>query len=126
MLRPGGYLLVHTAPNRLFMNVGWPLSRPFVRLAGHGEIADRVDRWFEIAEEYHVNEQSVHSLRRALRRAGFARPRVWLDPDVLRGGKFHLLSGFDGRAVRLARRAGALRPIRLVMSNDVHGVAHKD
>ena len=126
VLKPGGYLLVHTAPNRLFMKVGWPLSRPLVRLVGHGEIADKVDGWFEVADEYHVNEQSVYSLRRALRRAGFARPRVWLDPDVLRGGRFHLLSGFDGRAIRLAQQVAALRPVRLFMSNDVRGVAYKD
>ena len=72
VLKPGGFLLVHTAPNLLFMNVGWPAARPFVRLAGHREIADRVDGWFEIAEDYHVNEQSVFTLRRNLRAAGFA------------------------------------------------------
>ena len=125
VLKPGGFLLVHTAPNLLFMKVGWPLARPFVRLVGHGEIADKVDGWFEIAEDYHVNEQGVHSLRLALRRAGFESPRVWLDPDVLRGGKFHLLSGFDGPAVRAARRVAALRPVRLLYSNDVYGLARK-
>lgn len=125
VLKPGGYLLVHTAPNLLFMKYGWPASRPFVRLAGHREIADRVDHWFEIAEDYHVNEQGIHSLRRALAQAGFERTKVWLDPDVLRGGKFHLLSGFDSPVVRLARRVAALRPIRLFMSNDLYGLAYK-
>jgi ubiquinone/menaquinone biosynthesis C-methylase UbiE len=125
VLKPGGYLLVHTAPNRMFMNVGWPASRPFVRLAGHGEIADKVDHWFEIAEEYHINEQGIHSLRGALKKAGFERPRVWLDPDVLRGGKFHLLDGFDGPVVKLAKRVAALRPVRFFMSNDLYGLAHK-
>lgn len=125
VLKPGGYLLVHTAPNRMFMDVGWPAARPVVRLAGHGAIADKVDGWFKIAEEYHVNEQSVHSLRRALRDAGFDTPRVWLDPDVLRSGKFHLLSGFDGPAVRLARRAAAWRPIRYFMGNDLYGLARR-
>jgi ubiquinone/menaquinone biosynthesis C-methylase UbiE len=125
VLRPGGYLLVHTAPNLLFMRYGWPAARPFVRLAGHREIADRVDRWFGIAEGYHVNEQSIYSLRRAMRAAGFARPHVWIDPDVLRGGRFHLLSGFDGPVVRLAKRVAALRPVRLLMGNDVLGVGVK-
>jgi ubiquinone/menaquinone biosynthesis C-methylase UbiE len=125
VLKPGGYLLVHTAPNLLFMKYGWPASRPFVRMLGHREIADKVDHWFDIATDFHVNEQSVFSLRRALREAGFSRRRVWLDPDVLRGGKFHLLSGFDSRAVRLAKRAAALRPVRLFMSNDLYGLAHR-
>ena len=125
VLKPGGFLLVHTAPNLLFMKYGWPAARPFVRLAGHREIADRVDHWFEIAEEYHVNEQSVFTLRRAMREAGFADPQVWIDPDVLRGGQFHLLSGFEGPAIRLAKRVAALRPVRLFMGNDVLGVGTK-
>jgi len=125
VLKPGGFLLVHTAPNLLFMKYGWPASRPFVRLAGHGEIADRVDKWFEIAEDYHVNEQSVHTLRKALRQAGFANPHVWIDPDVLRGGRFHLLEGFDSPLVRAAKRVAAWRPVRLFLGNDVLGVGVK-
>jgi len=125
VLKPGGYVLVHTAPNLLFMKYGWPAARPFVKLAGHGEIADKVDYWFEIATRWHVNEQSVYSLRRNLRAAGFDRPHVWIDPDVLRGGRFHLLSGFEGPVVRLAKGIAALRPVRLFMGNDVLGVGVK-
>jgi ubiquinone/menaquinone biosynthesis C-methylase UbiE len=125
VLKPGGFLLVHTAPNLLFMKYGWPATRPFVRLAGHGEIAHRVDQWFEIAEDYHVNEQSVHTMRRALREAGFDNPHVWIDPDVLRGGRFHLLSGFEGPVVRAAKRIAAARPVRLFLGNDVLGVGVK-
>lgn len=125
VLKPGGFALIHTAPNLLFMNYGWPAVKPFVRLAGHGEIAARVDGWFEIAEAYHVNEQSVFTMRRNLIEAGFENPHVWVDPDVLRGGQFHLLKGFEGSAVKLARRVAALRPIRLFLGNDVLGVAVK-
>ena len=39
-------------------------------LRAGGDVAKRVDDWFEIARDYHVNEQGVHSLRRALARAG--------------------------------------------------------
>jgi ubiquinone/menaquinone biosynthesis C-methylase UbiE len=125
VLKPGGYLLVHTAPNLLFMNVGWPAVRPFVRLAGYREIAAKVDGWFEIAEDYHVNEQSVFTMRRNLHAAGFDDPHVWIDPDVLRGGQFHLLSGFDGPVVRFGRRVASWRPVRLFLGNDVLGVGRK-
>jgi ubiquinone/menaquinone biosynthesis C-methylase UbiE len=125
VLKPGGYLHVHTAPNLYFMKYGWPASRPFVKLIGHKEIADKVDEWFKIAEDYHVNEQSVHSMRKALKGAGFEQPHVWLDPDVLRGGKFHLLEGFDSLPVRIAKNIAGWRPVRLFMSNDVLAVAHK-
>jgi ubiquinone/menaquinone biosynthesis C-methylase UbiE len=125
VLRPGGYIVVHTAPNLLFKDVGWPLSRPLVRAVGHGQIADRVDSLFEIGVEYHVNEQSVYSLRRAMRAAGFEDPRVWLDPDVLRSGQYHVLSTFDGPVIRLAARVASWRPVRLLFGNDLYGLGRK-
>ena len=45
---------------------------------------------------------------------------------MLRGGKFHLLDGFEGPAVR--DRAGVWPPgarSGLFMSNDLYGLAHK-
>ena len=126
VLRPGGRLLVHTAPNRLFMTVGWPLARPVLRLLGHGETVESVDAWFRLAEDYHVNEQSVHSLRRALRAAGFEDPRVWIDPDVMRSGNYHLISGLErGAVMGAAGRLAALRPFRLFLGNDVFSLAAK-
>jgi ubiquinone/menaquinone biosynthesis C-methylase UbiE len=125
VLRPGGYLVVHTAPNLLFMKVGWPVARPILRTLGKGEAVDGVDRWFEIATDYHVNEQSVFTLRRALRAAGFEHPRVWVDPDVLRSGQYHLTSSLDGPIVGLAAKLAALRPLCLFLGNDVIGIAHR-
>lgn len=125
VLKPGGFALVHTAPNLLFMKIGWPAARPLIRLSGHADIAERVDGWFKIAEEYHVNEQSVFTLRRHMTEAGFGEPHVWIDPDVLRGGRFHLLSGFDSPLVRLAKTVASLRPVRLFMGNDVLAVGVK-
>jgi ubiquinone/menaquinone biosynthesis C-methylase UbiE len=125
VLRPGGWLSAHTAPNRLFRTVGWPLTRPFVRLAGHGDVAAKVDHWFELCDVYHRNEQSLFSMRRSLREAGFARCRAWIDPDVLRSNEFHLIEGLDGPVIRLAGRVASLRPIRLFMGNDVIGFARK-
>jgi ubiquinone/menaquinone biosynthesis C-methylase UbiE len=125
VLKPGGYLVVHTAPNLLFMKYAWPLSRPFLRLLGHGDTVERVDEWFRIAEDYHVNEQSLFTMRRNLRDAGFDAPKVWLDPDVLRSGQYHLLSKFEGPMVRIGRRIAALWPVRLFFGNDVYGLARK-
>ena len=126
VLKPGGYLLCHTAPNRLFMDVGWPLVRPALRLLGHRDIVDGVDGWFKLAEEYHVNEQGVHSMRRALGEAGFDSPRVWIDSDVMRSGQYHLISGLEeGALMGLARRVAALRPFRLFLGNDVFSIATK-
>ena len=125
VLKPRGYVLVHTAPNLMFTRYGWPATRPLVKLSGHDEIVAKVDRWFELCAEYHTNEQSVFTLRRNLRAAGFEDPHVWIDRDVLRSGQFHLLSGFDGPHIALAKRIASLRPVRLFMGNDVLGVGVK-
>ena len=124
VLAPGGFLLLHTAPNRVFRTVTWPLARPVLRAAGFGTNVAALDFWLEEALRFHVNEQTVWSLRRALRRAGFADARVWLDPNVIRGGGHHLTEGLDRSVmVRTVARLAALRPARLFLSNDLYAVA---
>ena len=126
VLRPGGMLLVHTSPNRLFLDVTWPAVRPFLSALGFGETVRAADFWILESKRYHVNEQTLYSLRRALRAAGFAEPRVWLDPNVIRSGRHHLTAGLGAsQIVSLATRIGAWRPVRLLLSNDLWAVAHR-
>jgi SAM-dependent methyltransferase len=80
VLKPGGRLIVHTAPNRWYDQFAYPLVRLVRTLMGQGDQYPRNPRQFGVAvnEHVHVNEQSLFSLRRTLRRAGF-RSQVWLD-----------------------------------------------
>lgn len=126
VLRPGGLLLVHTAPNRLFRRVTWPLARPLLSAAGLRANAEGVDAWLADARRYHVNEQTLHGLRRLVRRAGFSDVRAWLDPDVLRNGEHHLTAGLDAsRLVSSLAGLAALRPLRLLLSNDLYAVGRR-
>ena len=113
-------MLLHTASNRLFRTVTWPLALPVLRLAGFRENA-----WLEEALRYHVNEQTVHSLRCAMRNAGFPQPGVSLDPNVIRNGEHDLTAGLDTSPfARLAAGAARVRPLRLLLSNDLCAVRH--
>jgi ubiquinone/menaquinone biosynthesis C-methylase UbiE len=124
VLAPGGRLLVHTSPNRLFRAFTWPLARPVLRWTGFKRNADALDFWLEEALRFHVNEQTLHGLRRELRGAGFEDVRVWLDPNVLRSGAHHLTSGIELSPLgRLALRLASWRPARLLLSNDLYGLA---
>lgn len=76
VLKPGGKLIVHTAPNRWYYQFGYPLLRLFELLRGVRLPRDPRER-FRYHQHMHVNEQSPRSLALALRRAGF-RSRVWL------------------------------------------------
>jgi ubiquinone/menaquinone biosynthesis C-methylase UbiE len=126
VLKPGGLLLLHTAPNRLFLEFTWPLIRPVLRVLGRGTAVDDLDSWIEGAARYHVNEQTVFSLRRSLRSVGFRQPRVWIDPDVLREGEHRLTDNLDDMPVmRLGARLAALRPVRLFLGNDLFAAARR-
>jgi ubiquinone/menaquinone biosynthesis C-methylase UbiE len=106
VLRPGGRLLVHTMPNRTIYEVTYRLQR----LARPG----RRRRWpadprNALEQQMHVNEQTVTSLRRAVRRAGFTDVAVdlgawmWTDfvPDERARVTYHRLA-----ARRLTERLG--------------------
>ena len=126
VLKPGGLLLIHTAPNRLFLKVSWPLARPVLRAIGRGEAVDTMNGWLEGARRYHVNEQTVFSMRRSLRDAGFEGPRAWIDPDVMREGEHRLTDGIDELPLMgLVARVAAARPIRLFLGNDLFATARK-
>lgn len=79
VLRPGGLLIIHTAPNAWYDRYAYSLVRLVRTLMGQGMDYPRDPRAVVPANlDVHVNEQSVLSLWRVLRRAGF-RARVWLD-----------------------------------------------
>lgn len=123
VLAPGGILLVHTAPNRLFTKVAWPLARHLMRAARQGATARMLDERLAMAESYHVNEQSVYSLRRALREAGFSEVRAWVDSNVMRTGEHFLTQELDrSRIMRAAGRLASARPVRVLLGNDVYAM----
>ena len=96
VLKPGGRLILHTAPNVWFYRYAYPLIRagfPIIRRVSPSLVAlartkpnwqgDTLPRHPEEGQEYnvrvHVNEQSPRSLAGALRAAGF-RPRIRMVP----------------------------------------------
>jgi SAM-dependent methyltransferase len=124
VLRPGGWLVLHTAPNLLFLKVAWPVARWPLLAAGHGDSVHRLESWVEASKRYHVNEQSLHGLRRTLRRAGFHAPRVWIDPNIVRDGSHHTTAGLETSwMIRAGQRAAALRPVRLLAGHDLWAIA---
>jgi SAM-dependent methyltransferase len=79
VLKPDGCLIVHTAPNVWYDRCAYPLVRLVRGMLGQSKHYPKDPRAIIPANlDVHVNEQSVWSLWRALRRAGF-RARVWLD-----------------------------------------------
>lgn len=129
VLAPGGRLLVHTAPNRLFTDYVWPLARPLLRIVGQREAADALhDRIIDTrAQGGHVNEMTLRGLRRALRGGGFDDVNAWIDPDVLRlKGDHYLTRGLEASTpMRVVGRVAGLRPVRLFLGNDLYAIGRR-
>ncbi|MGC9347801.1 MAG: class I SAM-dependent methyltransferase [Anaerolineae bacterium] len=79
VLKPGGRVVVHTAPNVWYDRYAYPLVRRVRTLIGQGDRYPRDPRAIIPQNlDVHVNEQSMLSLWRGLRRRGFHRVDVWL------------------------------------------------
>lgn len=80
VLKADGRFIVHTAPNAWYDRYAYPVVRRVRTLLGNGDNYPANPREFlvDVNQHVHVNEQSMFSLRRALRRASFE-PQVWLD-----------------------------------------------
>ncbi len=79
VLKPGGMIVVHTAPNRWYDQYAYPFVRLIRRLQGKKYPANPRALNVEANVEVHVNEQSIVSLGQYLRRAGFSHVKVWLN-----------------------------------------------
>lgn len=69
VLKSGGQLIIHTAPNLWYYQYGYPIYRLLNCLRGHKLPVNPRDR-FKF-HQTHVNEQSILSLKRQLSQAGF-------------------------------------------------------
>jgi cyclopropane fatty-acyl-phospholipid synthase-like methyltransferase len=88
VLKPGGRIIVHTAPNRWYDAYAYPVVRAVRSVMGQGAKYPANPRALnvEINTEVHVNEQDILRMRRVLLNAGFRNARVWLDtPPQNRG-----------------------------------------
>ena len=81
VLKPGGQIIVHTAPNRWYDQYAYPWVRRFRRLMGQGDKYPKNPRALNVEAntEVHVNEQDLLRMRRFLTRANFKGVKVWLD-----------------------------------------------
>jgi ubiquinone/menaquinone biosynthesis C-methylase UbiE len=80
VLKPGGRLIVHTAPNRWYDTYAYPWVRRLRTLMGQGQLYPVDPRAITpVNLHVHVNEQDILSMRRTLKDAGFENVRVWLD-----------------------------------------------
>jgi SAM-dependent methyltransferase len=129
VLKPDGFAVVHTVPNRWALTVGYPL----LRLVRPSLPADpRTDYEHDV----HVNEQTIVGLGRTLRGAGL-HARIWLENLTMEQARWQTSSDefrdvrgasygfFRNAGVRTLARFALRTPLRLIACNDIYAIARK-
>lgn len=79
VLKPGGRIVIHTAPNVWYDHYAYPIVRRVRTWLGQGDRYPKDPRAIIPQNlQVHVNEQSILSLWRGLRQRGFRAVHVWL------------------------------------------------
>ena len=119
VLKPDGRFIIHTAPNIWYDRYAYPLVRLVRGLMGEGDKYPKNPRQFGVAvnEHVHVNEQSLWSMGKALRQAGFV-GKVWLDSPPQHRQENPILAG-------LRFLAFDVPPFRWFFEREVFAVARK-
>ncbi|HEX3050069.1 MAG TPA: class I SAM-dependent methyltransferase [Aggregatilineaceae bacterium] len=119
VLKDDGRLIVHTAPNSWYDRYAYPFVRRFRQLLGQGEQYPANPRQFlvEHNQDVHVNEQSMFSMRRVLKTAGFD-SQVWLDSPPQHRQENAVLAGMRYALFHWP-------PMRWFFEREVFAVAHK-
>jgi ubiquinone/menaquinone biosynthesis C-methylase UbiE len=119
VLKPEGRVIIHTAPNIWYDRYAYPLVRLVRTLMGQGARYPKDPRQFlvDVNEHVHVNEQSILSMHRALRQAGFS-GKVWLDSPPQNRDETSIMA-------LLRKIAFELPPFRWFFEREVFAVAGK-
>ncbi len=119
VLRPGGFLLVHTSPNTIFTRGVLPLVKPLLRWIDSDTVRS-LEAHMQANAANHVHEYNLQSLRKVARQAGLAGAEVWIGQDLLRSAQHRHSRGFSANPlVRLAAALGRFAAVRFFLGNDL-------
>jgi ubiquinone/menaquinone biosynthesis C-methylase UbiE len=127
VLKPRGYAVIHTVPNRWALSIGYRVLR-LVRPALPKDPRTQYEH------QVHVNEQDIIGLGSVLRSAGL-NSRIWLENLTLEQARWQKRSQafadvraasygfFRHPAIRMLARLALLTPLKLVACNDIYALA---
>jgi len=120
VLRTGGFMLVHTAPNAFFRNYVYPLVKHLVKLIDKNSVK-MIDHQFYAGPQFHIHEYNLFSLKKIARKAGLTNIQAWIDEDILRSSK-HRFTKTIGKnwLVKRAVSFSKYSVIRFFFGNDIY------
>ena len=120
VLKPGGFMLVHTAPNTVFTKFAYPAAKYILKLISR-ETINTLDKHLKVGGEFHIHEYNLLSLKKVAKKAGISSFKVWIDKDVLRSGQHRLTQELQKNPFMLfAAYCGKLSAVRFLIGNDLY------
>ncbi len=114
VMKPDARLIIHTAPNRWYYNIGYPIYRIAVYALTGKKLKKDIRTGYEQA--MHINEQTTISLKRRLAKNGF-KSKVWL------GGS---IDGHQTISANISDQKTRGRIYRLIMHQPIVKFFYKD
>jgi ubiquinone/menaquinone biosynthesis C-methylase UbiE len=122
ILKQGGHIIIHTSPNKNFINYGLKLYWFIGRINGLKLDFDmRKGLPIGMSAMYHKNEQTGYSLKRHLKRAGFKNINIefWKNPHYV----YHFLK--DDKYIRILNRIHKILRFKQLFCADLFATASK-
>ena len=131
VLKPGGKLIVHTAPNRWYNDFGYPLwEQPINKILNRLFRQNLLTRPIrtELDFKVHINEQTILSLKKYLVKAGF-NSKIWLGSEYVTPTKKDTPGMQSLEVLRQvlchAYPLSLLTPLKFIFCNDIWAIAKK-
>lgn len=120
VVKPGGFLLIHTAPNTVFTKMSYKILKFVIKIINR-EVFSKLESHLKKGDELHIHEYNHWSLKMAARRAELSKAKIWIDEDILRSGKYKLTKDlYKSFLVKLVNRYGKFRVVRFFLGNDLY------
>lgn len=119
--RPGGFLLVKTTPNTVFVRWVYPWAKHIFRLIDQGSVA-LMDEQLALMRQVHVDEYSLPTLKQIARKAGMPHAKCWIDPDITRSNqhRYAPTSFRHSVVIKVIALLGRFWPVRFFLGNDLY------
>jgi len=92
ILKTGGKLVIHTAPNRFFSQYLYKIVRLIFTIMGFGKESNGLIQNIKVIRKYHIDEYSIYDLRHYMSLTRFKNYRVFIHPDSLRTSSSNYLN----------------------------------
>ncbi|MEF3279687.1 MAG: class I SAM-dependent methyltransferase [Elusimicrobiota bacterium] len=122
ILKKGGKIIIHTSPNKIFLNFGLKIYWFLAKINGLNlEFDMKKQLPYGMQKEYHKNEQTASSIRKHLKKAGFNKIEIefWKNPHYV----YYFLK--EDRYIKILNKIYRFVPVKQLFFSDLFVSAEK-